>query len=203
MRLGVSMQAVGASRRAAELAHQYAEDRVQFNKPIKSFPGVSRKLEAMDKTLNRMRAYGFQGAYALDRYYKGYIPADVGATGDASEKMAANNFPSPVLTGLAHYYISQAKLYNTEISNYLLYDAQQIFGGSGFVSETEVNKIARDVRVLPIYEGTSEIHEWIISRAQDAINLLPKFKRVSDEFDEQTVYEKILFAKFPGVDGKI
>jgi alkylation response protein AidB-like acyl-CoA dehydrogenase len=158
----------------------------------------------MDKTIKRMRVYGYQGAYALDRYYKGYIAAEVGATGDASEKMAANNFPSPVLTGLAHYYISQAKLYNTEISNYILYDAQQIHGGSGFISETEVNKIARDVRVLPIYEGTSEIHEWIISRAQDAINMLPKFKRVSSDWEgDLTVYEKILYERFPGIAGKI
>lgn len=205
MRLGVSFQGVGAAMRAYELSKQYAEERVQFGKPIGTFPGVANKLKAMERTIPRMRAYGYMGAVALDRFYKGYIPFDVGAPGDASEKMAAQGLPSPVLSGLAHYFISTGKLYTAEISNSILYDAQQIFGGNGFVSEYEVNKIARDVRILGIYEGTSEIHSFIIGKSQDAINLLPKSKQpyLSQQWEDKTMYENILYARFPELAGRI
>ncbi|MHA2404766.1 MAG: acyl-CoA dehydrogenase family protein, partial [Candidatus Kariarchaeaceae archaeon] len=132
-----------------------------------------------------------------------WIPADVGATGPSSEKTAADMFPSPVRVGIAHYFVSMAKLYTAEIANSILYDAQQIFGGNGFVSEYEVNKICRDVRVLPVYEGTSEIHEWLIGRAQQALNLLPRFKKVSDSLNGLTMYERILYERFPDVKDKI
>lgn len=203
MRLGVAMQGVGAAIRAHDLAKSYAEERIQFGRPINAFPGVSRKLTAMEKTIPRMRAYGYLAGYTLDRYYKGYIPAEVGATGDSSEKMAAEHLPSVARVGLAHYFVSQAKLYTAEVAQNLVYDAQQIFGGNGFVTEYEVNKIARDVRVLPIYEGTSEIHEFLITRAQLSLNLLPKFKPLSEYFEGNTIYEDILFMRFPEIADKI
>ncbi|MHA2504133.1 MAG: acyl-CoA dehydrogenase family protein [Candidatus Kariarchaeaceae archaeon] len=204
MRLGVSMQATGGAIRALELAKQYANDRVQFGKPIIEFDGVARKIKEIEKTIPRMRAYGYTAGYALDRYYRGYIPAEIpGATGDASEKMAAESLPSVARTGIAHYYVSAAKIYNAEVVQNILYDASQIFGGAGFISEFEINKIMRDVRVLPIYEGTSEIHEFLITRASQALNLLPKFKTVSSNFEGSTVYEDFLMARFPGLVGKI
>ncbi len=206
MRLGVTFQGTGATIRAYELAKNYAEERVQFGKPINSFPGVSNKLKSLEATIPRMRTYGFYSAFALDRYYKGWLPFDVGADGkDASEKMAASSLPGAAIGGLTHYFISSGKMYTSELSNYMTYDAQQIFGGNGFVEEYEVNKIARDVRVLNVYEGTSEIHEFIIRRAQDAVNLLPagKFPRISHTWDDRTVYEKIFYLKFPEIDGLI
>ncbi|OLS21102.1 MAG: Acyl-CoA dehydrogenase [Candidatus Heimdallarchaeota archaeon LC_2] len=203
MRVGVVAQGLGASARALELAKSYAEERVQFGKPIISFPGVSRKIEHMETQLPRLRAYGYLASYTLDRYYYGWIPADISATGSAAEETAAKMFASPILTGMAHYFASAAKLYVAEITNSLLYDAQQIFGGNGFVSEYEINKIARDVRVLPVYEGTSEIHDWLIGRSQQAMQMLPKFERTSLSFNGKTMYEEILATRFPGIFDKI
>ena len=104
---------------------------------------------------------------------------------------------------MAHYYASVAKLYVSEICNSILYDAQQIYGGNGFIAEYEINKIARDVRVFPVYEGTSEIHEWLIGRSQQAMQMLPKFERTSLSFNSQTMYEKMIEARFPGIFEKI
>jgi alkylation response protein AidB-like acyl-CoA dehydrogenase len=42
-------------------------------------------------------------------------------------------------------------------------DGIQAFGGYGYMREYEVEKIKRDVKILPIYEGTSEIQRNIIS----------------------------------------
>jgi alkylation response protein AidB-like acyl-CoA dehydrogenase len=204
MRIGVSFQGIAACKRAYDLCLDYASTREQFNKPIISFDAVTRKIQQMEKQLPRLLDYGYKGAYTFDRYLRGWIPSDVGAGGkNMAEKTAAKMIPGIVKGGIAHYYASCTKLYTTEITNYFLYDALQIHGGMGFISETEVNKLVRDSRVLSIYEGTSEIHEWVIGRSDKAISMLPRFKRPYQEYTEKTIYEKNLFERFPGLDQKI
>ncbi|MHA2251344.1 MAG: acyl-CoA dehydrogenase family protein [Candidatus Kariarchaeaceae archaeon] len=203
MRVSVGFQSIATCKRAYKLSYEYAQTREQFKKPIISFDDVSRKLDAMKQQIPRIQDYAYKGAYALDRYGKGWIPSDIGAGGkNAAEKTAAKLIPSVVKDGIAHYFASACKIYTAEVTNYLLYDAVQIFGGNGYISENEVNKMSRDVRVLPIYDGTSEIHHWIINRAQKAIGLLPRFKRTYN-YENETLYEKMLFLRFPGLKDKI
>lgn len=57
---------------------------------------------------------------------------------------------------------SVAKLFATESGNKAAEDAIQAHGGYGYCAEYEVEKIKRDVRILTIYEGTSEIQQNII-----------------------------------------
>ncbi len=198
MRLGVSFQAIGTAKRAYELAKSYANTREQYNRTIINFPQVSDKIKNMEIQIPRMEDYTYRAAFGIDRYQRNWIPMDVGAGAkNVSEKMAAKMLPGVVRGGIAHYFISSAKLYTTEIANALLYDAQQIFGGNGFVSENEINKISRDVRVLSVYEGTSEVHSWIINKAKSAVSMVPKFKYPYAKYEDSTIYEKILFARFP------
>lgn len=198
MRLGVAFQAVSTAKRGYQLALEYANTREQFNKPIVSFPEVSYKLKAMQEQIPRMEDYAYRAAYSIDRLLRSWIPTDVGAGGkNITEKVAAKMLPSIVREGIGHYYASSAKIYCTEISNLLLYDAQQIFGGMGFVSETEINKIVRDARILSIYEGTSEIHSWTINRAKKAVGMIPRFKYPYKGYEDMTTYETMLFARFP------
>ncbi len=58
---------------------------------------------------------------------------------------------------------SIAKLFATESANKAAEDAIQALGGYGYITEYEVEKIKRDVRITCIYEGTSEIQQNIIS----------------------------------------
>jgi alkylation response protein AidB-like acyl-CoA dehydrogenase len=59
---------------------------------------------------------------------------------------------------------SMAKLYASESANRACYDAIQILGGYGYSREHPLERMARDVRVCTIYEGTSEIQRLIIAR---------------------------------------
>jgi len=204
MRVGVAFQGVAASRRAFEIARQYAQDREQFGKPIIQFDRVRQKLETIQQQLPRIETYAYRAAFGLDRYMRGWIPVDIGANAKPSaEEQAASNFPSQVRVGLMHYLASSAKAYTSEITNYLLYDAQQIFGGSGFVAETEINKIVGDSRVLSIYDGTTEIQEFILEQSMPALRVLPKFKRTYEQFEDSTMYERFLFEKYPDLDKKL
>ena len=56
------------------------------------------------------------------------------------------------------------KLYATEAGNAAADAAIQAHGGYGYTREYEVEKIRRDVRITTIYEGTSEIMQWTVSR---------------------------------------
>ncbi|HZU47670.1 MAG TPA: acyl-CoA dehydrogenase family protein [Mycobacterium sp.] len=57
---------------------------------------------------------------------------------------------------------SAAKLFCTEMAGKVADLAVQIHGGSGYMREVPVERIYRDVRLLRLYEGTSEIQRLII-----------------------------------------
>jgi acyl-CoA dehydrogenase len=60
---------------------------------------------------------------------------------------------------------SAAKLYCTEMAGKVADLAVQVHGGTGYMREVPVERIYRDVRLLRLYEGTSEIQRLIIGRA--------------------------------------
>jgi len=60
---------------------------------------------------------------------------------------------------------SMAKLFASEMAEKVCSDAIQIHGGYGYLQDYAVERIARDVRVCQLYEGTSEIQRIVISRA--------------------------------------
>ena len=57
-----------------------------------------------------------------------------------------------------------AKLFASEIANYVVNEAVQIHGGYGYMKEYAVERYFRDARVTEIYEGTSEAQRIVISR---------------------------------------
>ena len=66
---------------------------------------------------------------------------------------------------------SMAKLFASEVAEWVASKAIQIHGGAGFLEDHLVEKIYRDVRVYQIYEGTSEIQKLVISRHLDALEM--------------------------------
>jgi len=60
---------------------------------------------------------------------------------------------------------SMAKLFASEMAEKVCTQAIQIHGGYGYLRDYAVERIARDVRVCQLYEGTSEIQRLVISRA--------------------------------------
>jgi acyl-CoA dehydrogenase len=59
---------------------------------------------------------------------------------------------------------SAAKLYCTEMACKAADLAVQVHGGTGYMREVPVERIYRDVRLMRIYEGTSEIQRLMIGR---------------------------------------
>ncbi|MCP4654251.1 MAG: acyl-CoA dehydrogenase [bacterium] len=84
-----------------------------------------------------------------------------------------------------------AKLFATETANAAAEDAIQALGGYGYCAEFEVEKIKRDVRILTIYEGTSEILQNIIGVFRMRQSVKSKGKYYGAMADEMAELERV------------
>lgn len=133
-RIGIGSMALGIGLAAMDYAKEYAKHRVQFGRPIAEFQAIQWKLADRYTELEAARLLLLQAAHLKDQ-------------GKDFTKAA-----------------SMAKLYASESANRACYDAMQILGGYGYSREHPLERMARDVRVCTIYEGTSEIQRLIIAR---------------------------------------
>ena len=174
-RMGVSAQALEISQAAYEEALMYAKDRVQFGKAIYSFPAVSNILIEMRVALEMNRSLFYQAAQVVDRKEK---------IEELIEKRKEEGKPVTELvqdlrqvTALAGLMTPLSKYILTESANKITYDALQIHGGTGYMKEFRVERLARDARITNIYEGTSQLQ--IVALYGSVINdiMRPDFEK--------------------------
>jgi len=134
-RIGIASQSVGMARAAYEHALNFAQEREAFGEPIISKQSVAFKLVDMLTNIDAARLLVHRAAHLREN-------------------------GQPCLTEA-----SMAKLFASEMAEKVCSDAIQIHGGYGYLADFPVERIARDVRVCQIYEGTSDIQRLVISRA--------------------------------------
>jgi len=134
-RLMVAAMGLGAGEAAIEIVIPYAKERIQFGSPLSEKQGYTHKLVVPHTVrFEAARAYMNEIALRID-------------SGESD----------------LHVEGSIAKLFATESADKAANDAIQALGGYGYITEFEVEKIKRDVKITCIYEGTSEIQQSIIS----------------------------------------
>ena len=134
-RIHMAALASGMCERLLEESVTYAAQREQFNQPIGSFQLVQAML-ADSRT---------------DTLCSRLLMEDVARRFDAGEKVSAD--------------ASVAKYFTTEALGRVADRAVQVHGGAGYMSEYKVERFYRDVRLLRIYEGTSQIQQIIIAKS--------------------------------------
>jgi len=134
-RLQVAAVCVGRARRALGIATEWAATREQFGQQIGKFQGVSFKLADMRTQWEAAELLTLRAAWR-----------DTNGTG-TDEDMA------------------MAKVFATEMCQFVTDEAIQILGGMGLMDELPLERMWRDTRVDRIWDGTSEIQRHIISRA--------------------------------------
>ncbi len=132
-RPSVGAGGVGVARAAYEEALKYAQNRVQFGKPIATFQHNAFKLADMATDIDAARLLVQRSAWMLDNNIK------------ASKESA------------------MAKVVATDVAMKTTIDAVQMLGGYGYMKEYPVEKMMRDAKLLQIYEGTNEIQRHVIS----------------------------------------
>ncbi len=133
-RIGVAAQANGIALAAYEASVEYAKERTAFGQPIADFQAIQFKLADMHTKIEAARLLTLEAAVKKDR-------------GERFTEAAA-----------------MAKLYASEVANWVAYEAIQIHGGMGYSRELPIERYYRDARITTIYEGTSEIQRLVISR---------------------------------------
>jgi acyl-CoA dehydrogenase len=133
-RLQVAAVCVGRARRALALATEYAASREQFGQQIGKFQGVSFKLADMKTRLDAAELLTLRAAWN-----------DAHGRFDDAE-------------------MAMAKVFSSEMCQFVTDEAIQIFGGMGLMDELPLERMWRDTRVDRIWDGTSEIQRHIISR---------------------------------------
>jgi acyl-CoA dehydrogenase len=131
-RVHIAALAVGTAQRALDESVSYAATATQGGRPIGDFQLVQAMI-ADQQT-------GVLAGRALVR--------------DAASKWVSNED--------RRIAPSAAKLFCTEMADKVADLAVQIHGGSGYMRGVPVERIYRDVRLLRLYEGTSEIQRLII-----------------------------------------
>ncbi|MBM4226766.1 MAG: isovaleryl-CoA dehydrogenase [Gammaproteobacteria bacterium] len=137
----ISPICVGIAERALELSIDYAKTREQFGKPLAEFQMIQSKIADMYVWVESMKAlcYGVL-AEAND--------LEVGGGG----------------RGMIHAQTAASLMYTANSLNLVLNEALQIFGGAGYMWDTEINRLYRSIKLLEIGAGTTEVRKMIISR---------------------------------------
>lgn len=134
-RIGIAAQALGIAEAAIEASVEYSKQRNQFGKPVSALQGIQWYLADMATRTEAAKLLILQAA-------------DMRSRGENVTKEAA----------MAKYYASENAVYVTD-------RAVQIHGGYGYMKDYPIERMYRDARITPLYEGTSEVQKMVISRA--------------------------------------
>ena len=132
---------VGIAERALEISVDYAKSRTQFNQPIANFQMIQSYLAEMYVGIETMKALSWKVLSEC-----GEVRAEEAGRGKIHAKTAAS------------------VLYCANTCNEILDKAVQIFGGYGYMLETEINRLFRSTKLLEIGAGTTEIRKMIIAK---------------------------------------
>lgn len=129
--------AVGTMQRHVETAVEYANERQQFGRTIGEFQSVSHRIVDMKVRLDAAQLLLYRAGWAKEN---------------------ARRRPSPMTSSMAKLFISEAWIQSS-------LDLMQVHGGSGYMTETQLERELRDSLASRIYSGTSDIQKNIIAQA--------------------------------------
>lgn len=133
-RIQTAARALGVAQCAFDLGLRYAQERIQFGKPLIAFPRVADKLAMIAAELVIARQLTYFAAREKDAERRCDLEAGM------------------------------AKLLGARVAWAAADNALQIHGGNGFALEYPISRVLCDARILNIFEGAAEIQAQVIAR---------------------------------------
>jgi len=143
--------AMGGSKKCIDIAVKYANERVQFGKPISSFGAIRHKIGEMGCLVFALESAVYRISDLMSDYRE--------------EAQSSGMTFEQALLESAKEYASECAIVKIAGSEYLAYivdEMLQIHGGNGFSEEYPAARIYRDQRINRIYEGTNEINRLLL-----------------------------------------
>ncbi len=133
-RLMVAATAVGIAQRALDECIDYIKKRIDNGKPLSAQQFVDFKIADMATAVEAGRQLVYRGAVLKDAHQP------------------------------YSKYSAMAKLFCTDMAVQVATEAMEIMGAYGYTKDAYIEKVWRDARILPIYEGTNQIQRIVISK---------------------------------------
>ena len=181
-RFSLGASCIGGAKHALALSAKYAKERTAFGKPLCEFGLIKAKLGEM-----AIRTYALEAMV-----YRTAGTIEAGVAGGETDRV------TQVMQVLEEYAIesSIAKVFGSEMLDYCVDEAVQIFGGYGFHEDYPVARMYRDSRINRIFEGTNEINRLVIiqmlmKRAMTGVlPLIPAAMKLGEELLAGPAFEE-------------